>query len=108
MAEQIGYGRLNTTTFAATTAIDSDTLVADKSQNQRNGMTFKVYSTVAGSAQVFWVDGFGNSYAEEPAVSVTATDTLTLTPAGGYWPKRFVRFTPGSQPGSVFIEGAAY
>lgn len=108
MAEQTGYGRLKTSDFTATNAIDSDTLVADVyGANQRAGMSFKTLATVAGTAQLYWVDGFGASHSEGAAETVTANETLTQV-ARSYWPKRFIRFTPGAQPGSVIIEGAAF
>ncbi len=105
MAEQTGYGRLKTEDFAATDAIDSDTLVPREGHS--GGSSFKIYASVNGTAQLFWVDGFGVARAEEDAEAVTANDTLTIV-ARSFWPKRFVRFTPSSQPGNVIIEGASF
>lgn len=96
------YGRLLTSTYAATSAIDSDDL--DCAPTSTSAVAY-VLATTAGTLQAYYVPIGGEAaVALDSAVAISANTLQTVTHARTTRRVRW-RFTPTTQPGSVWIEG---
>lgn len=93
---------LASTAYSSTAVITSDYLVSDGNVDR---LTFVVYSTQAGSAQVYYRGFGGEEVAVGSATSISAA-TAEVIVLNFALPSTLVKFTPSaSTPGTVWIDG---
>lgn len=93
---------LASTAYSSTDPITSDNLISDGNVDR---LTFVVYSTQAGSAQVYYRSFGGVAVAVGSATSISAT-TAEVIVLNFALPSTYVVFTPSAAtPGTVWIDG---